>query len=176
MKTLAAATLTLSLLAATPVYNGAPDTGLADAFIGSGGGSGSFSSIRAFNGMIGPDAVLAAERDLGTTGGANNAAGFVREFDYAVTDAWTVASRQNVKLGNAPATSGSAGVARSLVSDGTTPDGTFDISYLFAHLFTPAVATQVMHDVDTRYGDGSSAQFTQMGNRFFSDVASDVRS
>jgi hypothetical protein len=177
MNILAALTLTFALLGAAPAtYNGAPDTPLADAFIGSGGGPGSFSTIRAFDGMIGPDAVLTAERDLASAGGTHDADGFIRQMDYAISDSWTVASRQNVKLGDAPAINGSSDIARSLVRDGTTPDGTFDTGYLLAHLFTPGVATQVMHDLDARYGEGTSGQFTLMGNRFFSDVAADVKS
>jgi hypothetical protein len=173
---LTALTLALALLGAAPAtYSGAPDTTLADAFIGSGGGPGSFSSIRAFDGMIGQDAVLTAERDLASAG-AHDAGAFVHQLDYAIADSWTVASRQNVKLGDAPAINGSADLARSLVRDGTTPDGTFDTAYLLAHLFTPSVATQVMGDLDARYGVGTSAQFMQMGNRFFSDVAADVKS
>lgn len=168
MKTLLMATLALALLAAAP--NGT----LASSFIGSGGGSGSFSSIRAFDRMIGGDAVLRAERDLTTTYGHGQAGRFINEFDFAVHDAWNVAGRDDVKLPNAPASSGSPALAQQLVRSGTAADGTFDMNDLFSNLFTPQVQAQVMRDLDARYGSGSSAAFTRMGDRFFSDVASDV--
>jgi hypothetical protein len=177
MKIITVLTISLALLGAAPAsYSGPPDTALADWFIGSGGGPGSFSTIRAFDGMIGQDAVLSAERDLASTGGSHGSDGFIHQMDYAVADAWTVASRHDVKLGNAPAVTGQTELARSLVRDGSTPDGTFDVGYLFAHLFTPAVSVQVMQDLDARFGAGTSAQFTQSANRFFSDVAADVKS
>jgi hypothetical protein len=177
MKNLLTPLLTFALLAAAPsaTYNGAPDVTLADSFIGSGGGAGSFSSVRAFDGMIGDPAVLDAQRDLNAAGGPGANDRFIHEFDYAIADAWTVASRQNVKLGSAPATTGSEDIARALVHDGTTPDGTFQTGYLFAHLFSPNVETQVMHDLDARFGAGASDQFKTLGNRFFSDVAADVK-
>lgn len=176
MKNWAALLLIGTIAAAPGGFSGTPDVSVTDTFIGSGGGAGSFSSIRAFDGMIGSDAVLSAEHDIGGAGGMKQAGQFVREFDYAVADAWTVASRDNVKLGSAPITTGTPALARSLIADGTSADGTFDTRYLFAHLFGSQVETQVMRDLDARYGAGTSSNFTQMGNRFFSDVAADVKS
>jgi hypothetical protein len=173
MKTMLAAILAIAVLGAAPMYSGAPDASLASSFIGSGGGSGSFSMVRAFDGMIGSDATLAEEQSLRNEFGAAGTDRFIHEFDYAVSDAWTVASRKNVKLPAAPAQTGDAGLARALVAAGTTGGG-FSTNYLFAHLFSSAVASQVMQDIDSRYGSGSSAHFEQMGDRFFSDVAKDA--
>lgn len=175
MNSLAALLLIGTIAAAPAGFRGTPDVSVADAFIGSGGGAGSFSSIRAFDGMIGSDAVLAAERDLAGAGGTKQSDRFVREFDYAVADAWTVASRDNVKMGSAPMSTGTPALASSLIHDGTSADGTFDTQNLFAHLFGSRVETQVMTDLDARYGAGTAADFTRMGNRFFSDVAADVK-
>lgn len=174
MKTLLTAALAILVLGAAPAYTGAPDVTLASEFIGSGGGAGSFSAIRAFDRMIGGDAVLAQEQSLRAAFGAAPTDRFVREFSYAVSDAWTTASQMNVKLPNAPSSGGDSALARMIVRAGITPSGTFSTTYLFSHLFSAAVTSNVMQDIDTRFGAGSSASFAQMGDRFFAGVARTV--
>jgi len=167
--------LTLGLLAAAPSNGGSANLGVASAFIGSGGGAGNFSTVRAFDDMIGDQNVLSALSDLRSTFGPDQAGEFVRDFDYAVADAWNVGSRENVKLTSAPAQQADTVLAQSLVRAGTIRDGAFDLDQMFSALFTPTVEQQVMQDLDTRYGAGTSNSFARMGDRFFSDVASDVK-
>jgi hypothetical protein len=151
----------------------APDAALASAFIGSGGGAGSFSMVRAFDRMLGPSPMLTAERQMRTRYGQTQADRFVRMFNFAIADAWTVASKRNVRFPNAPSTTASSALARHLLEAGTR-NGTFRTLSLFDALFTPPVASQVMTDLDARYGPGSFLSFLRMGNRFFYDVGRDV--
>jgi hypothetical protein len=176
MKTSLVLLLGLGLLAARPPSGSAPNLAVASAFIGSGGGAGNFSTVRAFNDMIGDQNTLSALNDLKSMFGPADSGQFVRDFDYAIADAWNLGSRANLKLTSAPAQAGDTVLAQSLIRAGTIRDGAFDLDQMFSTLFTPAVEQEVMQDLDTRYGAGTSSTFTRMGDRFFSDVSADVGS
>jgi len=109
---------------ASPAAGGA-NLSLASSLIASGGGPGSYSTVRAFNAMIGEDAVLANERQIATTYGQTNEDRFVHMFDYAIADAWQLAGKNNVSLPPASATGGQA-LATQLVQAGVAQGGTFD--------------------------------------------------
>ncbi len=163
-----------SAAVAASMNGGLPDVNLASTFIGSGGGAGSFSTVRAFDRMLGANAMLTQETQLRAMYGQHQTDQFVHMFDYAMADAWTVASRQNVKLPNAPSSSATPALAHELLKAGTGTDGTFRTLLLFDDLFTRPVASQVMNDLNTRYGSGSSSTFLRIANRFFYDVGQNV--
>jgi hypothetical protein len=77
----------------------------------------------------------------------------------------------DVKLPPAPASSGSTATMKALLQAGTTPAGSFDTTYLFAHLFSQPVEEQVMKDLSAREGPDSAAQFVLIGNWFFAQIA-----
>ncbi|HTV91492.1 MAG TPA: hypothetical protein VMG98_02120 [Verrucomicrobiae bacterium] len=169
MNTLAKLLLSVALLAAAPTAN----LGLASSLITSGGGPGSYSTVRAFDAMIGPDAVLAGEKQLATNYGQMSEDRFVHMFDYAIADAWQLAGKDNLSLPPPSQTAGSA-LASQLVQAGMGAGGTFDTARMFATLFGPKIATQVMADLNAKYGAGASDDFDRIGDQFFHDIGQTV--
>lgn len=156
-------------LAATIAASAPPsDINLASSLIASGGGPGSYSTIRAFSAMVGPDDVLAAEHQVALMDGQQNADNFIGMFDYAISDAWQLAGKNDVSM-PPPAQTGGASLAAQLVQAGTR-NGSFDTPMFFAQLFGVKIASQIMNDLDARYGPGASLTFTRMANHFFTGV------
>jgi hypothetical protein len=168
-----AASTGIGAAAAPPPIVGPPNLGLASSLIASGGGPGSYSTVRAFDAMIGPDAFLNEEHKLTLAYGDTSAGQFVEMFDYAMADAWKLAGKNDLRM-PPPAQSGGQALASELIRAGITRDGTFHSAQFFIALFGPAVAVQLMDDINERYGPGSAAAFDRMGNQFFYDVAQAV--
>jgi|GEM_PF-5718791 len=156
-----------------PSLVGPPNLSLASSLIASGGGPGSFSSVRAFDAMIGPDALLSAENQLAASYGDAGASQFVSTFDFAIADAWKLAGQNDLRMPPATQTGGQA-LATDLVRAGTDRSGTFRSAQLFITLLGPSVAAQLMNDIDQRYGPGSATAFDRIANQFFYDVAQTV--
>jgi hypothetical protein len=157
---------------ASPAASGA-NLSLASSLIASGGGPGSYSTVRAFNAMIGPDAVLANERQIATTYGQTNEDRFVHMFDYAIADAWQLAGKNNVSLPPASQTGGQA-LATQLVQAGVGAGGTFDTTRMLTSLFGDKIASQVMADLNAKYGAGASDNFARMASQFFHTIGQTV--
>ena len=165
--------LCAALLAAAPPPPGANLT-LASSLIASGGGPGSYSTVRAFNAMIGENAVLANQQQLATAYGQTNADRFVHMFDYAIADAWQLAGKDNVSI-PPPAQTGGQSLAMQLVQAGVTTGGiTFDNDTFFTSLFGTKIAGQVAADVNAKYGAGSWTNFSRMSGQFFHDIGQTV--
>jgi hypothetical protein len=165
--------LCATLLAAAPSPPGA-NLSLASALIASGGGPGSYSTVRAFNAMIGQDAVLANQRQLATTFGQTNADLFVHMFDYAIADAWQLAGKNNVSI-PAPAQTGGQALATQLVQAGVTNGGiTFDNDTFFTGLFGSKIASQVQADINAKYGAGAWTNFSRLSGQFFHNIGQTV--
>ncbi len=165
--------LCATLLAAAPPPPGANLT-LASSLIASGGGPGSYSTVRAFNAMIGEDAVLADQRQLATAYGQTNADRFVHMFDYAIADAWQLAGKDNLSI-PPPAQTGGQGLATLLVQAGVASGGiTFDNDTFFTSLFGTKIAGQVAADVNAKYGSGSWTNFSRMSGQFFHNIGQTV--
>ena len=145
---------------------GGVDIGLASSLIASGGGPGSYSTIRAFDAMVGPNAVLAQEQKLAAQYGQPAADQFVQMFDYAISDAWRLAGEDNVVM-PAATESGGAALAEELTQAGTGTSGTFHDGRFFDRLFGSQIAAQIMTDLDRHFGAGSSAKFESMSGLFF---------
>jgi hypothetical protein len=172
MKLLATLLCTV-LLAAAPPPPGANLT-LASSLIASGGGPGSYSTVRAFNAMIGQDAVLANQRQLATAYGQTNADLFIHMFDYAIADAWQLAGKDNVSI-PAPTETGGQALATELVGAGIASGGiTFDNDTFFNSLFGSKIAAQVAADVNAKYGAGSWTNFSRMSGQFFHNIGQTV--
>jgi hypothetical protein len=158
---------------AAPANLFAPDLRLASSLIASGGGPGNFSTVRAFNTMIGPDALVAEQDKLASIYGRRNAGMFVDTFDFAMADAWRLAGAHDMSM-PPPSEADGQTLAAQLVRAGTNADGTFNSAELFIVLMGPVVATQLMADINQRFGPGSALTFTRIGNQFFYDVAQTV--
>ncbi len=165
--------LCAALLAAAPPPPGANLT-LASSLIASGGGPGSYSTVRAFNAMIGENAVLANQQQLATAYGQTNADRFVHMFDYAIADAWQLAGKNNLSI-PPPAQTGGQGLATQLVQAGVTNGGiTFDNDTFFTSLFGAKIASQVAADVNAKYGAGAWTNFSRMSGQFFHNIGQTV--
>jgi hypothetical protein len=169
MNTLAKLLLGVVLIAAAPNAN----LSLASSLIASGGGPGSYSTVRAFDAMIGSDAVLANERQIGASYGQTNEDRFVHMFDYAIADAWQLAGKNNVSLPPPSGVTGQA-LATQLVQAGVGAGGTFDATRMLAALFGDKIATQVMADLNAKYGAGASDNFDRMADQFFHNIGQTV--
>jgi hypothetical protein len=158
---------------ASPAASGA-NLSLASSLIASGGGPGSYSTVRAFTAMIGPDAVLANERQISTTYGQSNEDHFVHMFDYAIADAWQLAGKNNVSI-PPPAQTGGQALATQLVQAGVTNGGiTFDTDTFFTQLFGSKIAGQVQADINAKYGAGAWTNFSRMSGQFFHNIGQTV--
>jgi hypothetical protein len=171
MKLLATLLCTV-LLAAAPAPPGA-NLPLASSFIASGGGPGSFSSVRAFNALVGADAVIANQRQLVAAYGQDKANQFVQIFDYAIADAWQLAGRSNISI-PAPAQTGGQALATQLVQAGIGSGTTFDNDVFFTGLFGSRIAGQVALDVNAKFGPGSWIDFGEMADQFFRTIGQTV--
>ncbi|MGA7571460.1 MAG: hypothetical protein WBG27_12705 [Candidatus Aquilonibacter sp.] len=158
---------------ASPAASGA-NLSLASSLIASGGGPGSYSTVRAFNAMIGPNAVLADQQQLATAFGQTNADHFVHMFDYAIADAWQLAGKDNVSI-PPPAQAGGQALATQLVQAGVTGGGiTFDNDTFFTQLFGAKIGGQVQADINAKYGAGAWTNFSRMSDQFFHNIGQTV--
>jgi hypothetical protein len=170
---LLATLLCASLLAAAPPPPGA-NLSLASSLIASGGGPGSYSTVRAFNAIVGQDALLANQHQLATAFGQTNADLFVHMFDYAIADAWQLAGKDNVSI-PAPTQTGGQSLATQLVQTGVANGGiTFDNDTFFTGLFGSKIASQVELDINAKYGAGSWTNFSRMSDQFFHNIGQTV--
>ncbi len=182
MNTLAKLTLGTALAVGIIFWSAAADASsvasganlsLASSLIASGGGPGSYSTVRAFNAMIGEDAVLANEQQIAVSFGQTNEDRFVRMFDYTIADAWQLAGKNNVSLPPAAQTAGQ-GLATQLVQAGVGAGGTFDATRMLTSLFGDKIATQTMADLNAKYGPGASDNFDRMADQFFHNIGQTV--
>ena len=158
----------LILIAAGPTSPSLPVT---SAFIAAGGGAGSFSSVRAFTHIVGPDTLQAELAKLRLTFGGHNVDRFVRVLDYAINDGWQRAGQDDVKMPAPTADTGTA-LALDMVKAGTSgPNSTFRTTTMMDALLTARVHSQVGADIAARYGGDAVANFEGVGNQFFYDLA-----
>lgn len=146
-------------------------SGLAGAFIDAGGGPGSFSTVRAFSAMIGDTAVqseLTTIKNRSTTQARDQ---FIRVFDFAMSDAWQRAGQDNVTVPD----SSQRGIdlVKGLYNAGMQ-GGAFSAEAFFSTLFTPKVWTDVSHDIDAKFGAGTSGTFAGNVGAMFTDLQPQV--
>lgn len=166
--------LCVTLFAATSSPPPSANLSLASALIASGGGPGSFSTVRAFGSMIGQDALSANQRQLATSVGKLNADLFMNLFDYAIADAWQLAGKDNVSIPQAAQTSGQA-LATALVQAGVAKGNIeFDNNTFFTQLFGAKIAGQLQNDMNAKYGAGAWADFSRISNEFFTNIGQSV--
>lgn len=156
-----------------PLYVGSAELPVAANFIQAGGGPGSFSMIRAWGNMIGADALQVDLTKLTRVYGRHATDQFVRLFDFAMADAWNRAGMDNVKM---PGPNGNNGrvLALTILRAGRAPDGQLWAGYLFGHVLSPRIYSQVTADVNNRYGIDADARFNRMADQFMDDVAQQV--
>ncbi len=154
---------------ATGIANAAPivTNGLAGALIAQGGGAGSFSSIRALSAIVGSNAVQDELSRITARRGAQAAGRFVDIFDYAMADAWHRAGSENVSIPDGGLRGAQLGDALAAAGNAS---GAFAAQRFFAHILTAPLWKSVTTDIDTRYGPGAAARFTNETSMLFGDL------
>jgi hypothetical protein len=172
------ATIALSMTAAAlarneSTYGGAANLPLGMNLIDAGGGAGSFSVVRAWENMIGPDELQADLASLAHTYGQSEADRFVDLFNFVMADAWNRAGVDNLRM---PASSGENGLplALAILDAASTPQGNYQVEHLLGQVLTPRVCSQVLADLKAKYGSDAQAQFLTMGNEFLNQVGAQV--
>ena len=79
--------------------------------------------------------------------------------------------RPGVKLPAAPADLKGEKLARTLVSAGTAPDGTWWAGYLFDKALSHDIHVKVMMDIDAKYSHASDENTHKILNQAMYDVA-----
>jgi len=172
MKILAFALALTALVAGQASAAPIPASGLTGAFIASGGGAGSFSTVRALTAMIGDAAVQAEMATIQSRSTATARDQFVHVFDFAMSDAWARAGRDNVTVPD----SSERGLvlAKALYAAGMQ-GGAFSSDAFFNALLTAKVWADVKYDIDAKYGPGSGTSFSDNVAALFTDLGSRLR-
>lgn len=152
-------------------YNGAPALTVTAALVKAGGGAHDFSFSKALVSMLGEKTVNAEVAKLTRQYGQKNVTDFINGMTFAVNDGLKRATEAGVKLPAAPAGLNGAKLARTLVTAGTTPDGTWWSGYLFDKALSHDLHVKVMQDIDARYGHGADENTHKILNQAMYDVA-----
>jgi len=162
------ATVAIALIGIAPAV-AAPvqGNGLAGALIAAGGGAGSYSTVRALTSIIGDEAAQTELTTIRTRAGNDAGDRFVHEFDYAISDAWTRAGQDNVTFPDSAQRGRELGKALYLAG---MQSGGFSGQAWLAGLLTPRVWNDVSHDLDAKYGAGSSSAFAAGVGALFADL------
>lgn len=153
-----------------PVYNGAPALPVTVALVVAGGGPQHFSLVTALNHMLGKATVEAEVAKLTKQYGKRRVGEWVSGIEFAVNDTLRIVTEKRIPL-PAPAPLSGVDLAKTLVSAGTAPDGTFWAGYLFDHALSHGIHMQVMDDTDAKYGSAYDANYHAITNQAFYDVA-----
>ncbi|HEV7179955.1 MAG TPA: hypothetical protein VGN11_08790 [Candidatus Baltobacteraceae bacterium] len=136
--------------------------------IAAGGGAGGFSTVRALNSMLGDTATQGEIAHLRDRFGDDRVDQFISLFDFAVSDAWVHAGKDNVSVPKDPSLSGHA-LANALINAGTD-NGKFSTVRLLITLLTAKVAVQTEGDIGMKYGMDALTSFNQIGDTLFTDM------
>ena len=156
-----------------PVYDGAPALNVTSALVAAGGGASNFSTAKALVSMLGADTVNAEVAKLSKQYGQDEVNMWLKTFDFAVSDSLKIATAAGVTLPAPSADLTGATLAKTLVTAGTAPDGTFQIEFLLDKAVSHKIHVQVMNDIDANPDLGKLADlhYHQISNQAFYDVA-----
>jgi hypothetical protein len=154
-----------------PVYGGAPALPVTAALVKAGGGAAHFKFSTALVSMLGQKTVNAEVAKLEKQYGKKAVTSFINGMTFDVDDALKRATESGVKLPAAPADLTGVKLAKTLVSAGTVPDGTFWAGYLFDKALSHDLHVQVMADVDTKYSHEVDENTHKILNQAMYDVA-----
>lgn len=152
-------------------YNGAPALDVTAALVEAGGGASNFNFATALVSMLGQETVNAEVAKLTKQYGKTATDNFIAGMTFAVNDGLKRATEAGVKLPTAPADLKGVKLASTLVSAGTTADGTWWSGYLFDKALSHDVHVQVMQDIDAKFGHGADEATHKILNQAMYDVA-----
>ena len=154
-----------------PVYSGAPALDATAALVKAGGGADDFSFAKALVSMLGEKTVHAEVAKLEKQYGKENVTNFIDGMTFAVKDGLKRATEAGVKLPAAPADLKGEKLAHTLVSAGTTPDGTWWSGYLFDKTLSHDIHVKVMMDIDAMFSHAADENTHKILNQAMYDVA-----
>jgi hypothetical protein len=155
-----------------PVYDGAPALTVTAALVKAGGGPANFEFSKALVSMLGEKTVNAEVAKLTKQYGKTAVDNFVNGITVAVKDGLNRATEAGVKLPDAPADLKGAKLAETLVSAGTTKDGTWWSGYLFDKALSHTIHNQVMADINAgKNGYAVDKDVHKLLNQAMYDVA-----
>ncbi|HET7394947.1 MAG TPA: hypothetical protein VFK12_00765 [Gammaproteobacteria bacterium] len=154
-----------------PVYNGAPALTVTAALVKAGGGAENFSFSKALVSMLGEKTVNAEVAKLTKQYGQQEVQTFITGMDYAVKDGVKRATEAGIKLPAAPADLHGVALAHTLVTAGTTSDGTWWSGYLFDKALSHQLHNQVMEDINTNVSAQADMITHKLLNQAMFDVA-----
>ena len=152
-------------------YNGAPALDVTAALVKAGGSAHDFSFAKALVSMLGEKTVHAEVAKLTKQYGEKDVTAFIDGMTFAVDDGLKRATEAGVTLPAAPADLKGVKLASTLVTAGTTPDGTWWAGYLFDKALSHGIHVEVMQDIDARYGHGADENTHKILNQAMYDVA-----
>lgn len=154
-----------------PIYSGEPALPVTAALVKAGGGAENFSFAKALVSMLGEKTVNAEVTKLTKQYGKDEVHTFITGMDYAVKDGLKRATAAGVKLPPAPADLHGVALARTLVTAGTAPDGTWWSGYLFDHALSHDLHNQVMEDINANVSTQADMTTHKLLNQAMYDVA-----
>jgi hypothetical protein len=151
-------------------YQGAPALAVTAALVQAGGGSENFSFAKALVSMLGEDTVNAEVAKLTQQYGEAEIKTFLGGMDLAIQLSLKHATQAGVSL-PAPAALTGVELAKTLVSAGTTPDGTFWSGHLFDKAVSNRIHHLVMVDINNTAGVAADLTTHKILNQAMYDVA-----
>ncbi|TAL95949.1 MAG: hypothetical protein EPN69_05010 [Rhodanobacter sp.] len=152
-------------------YNGAPALTVTAALVKAGGGASNFSFSTALVSMLGQKTVNAEVAKLTKQYGHENVTNFINGMTFAVNDGLKRATEAGVKLPAAPADLKGVKLAKTLVTAGTTADGTWWSGLLFDKALSHDIHVRVMQDIDAKYSHAADENTHKVLNQALYDVA-----
>ena len=122
--------------------------------------------------MVGSDTVTAEVNKLTTQYGKDKVTSWLTVFDFAVNDSLKIATAAGVALpAPDPSLTGKT-LATTLVTAGTYTDKTFYIEYLLDKAVSAQDSrSQVMDDIDAKFGADADLNYHTISNQAFYDLA-----
>ncbi|HSH48946.1 MAG TPA: hypothetical protein VK991_10215 [Halomonas sp.] len=154
-----------------PTYDGEPALEVTAALVEAGGGADSFSFSDALVSMLGQETVDGEIAKLTEQYDEDSVGDFVEGMTLAVNVGLKRATEAGVELPSAPADLTGTKLAETLVTAGTTDDGTWWAGYLFDKALSHGIHNQVMADIEAEHGRAYDENIHRLLNQAMYDVA-----
>ena len=153
------------------VYTGAPDLPLTLSMVVAGGGPTNFKTTTLVGVLAGANAKAEVAK-LTKQYGAAGVKQYLAVFDFVVADALKLATAAGVKLPSTPEPDPTDGKAltTALYKAGIDPKIGFNVEYLLDHLVSHGIHTQVMKDIDAKFGLKADATYHVVTLVVFQDL------
>lgn len=154
-------------------YTGAPKLPLTLSMVVAGGGPKNFQTVTLVKVLAG-DKTKAEVAKLTKQYGKKNVGTFLTVFKFVVDDSLKIVTAKKVALPKTPSpdpTDGKA-LAAALWNAGVTPKNEFNVEVMLDKLASHPIHSQVMRDIDAKYGIAADATYHAALNQAMHDLAS----